>query len=164
MCAHMHPCWGIPKPRVDGSRASATKKGLHMYLFKKKNDQPVMKKVVSKKVNRKRTERLCLGLTPEEKKLITDSAESVEMSRTDFILNAVEGNRIMVMAGLYEVLLELNRQGNNLNQVARKLNQNGLVNGTEVEKTCRLCQNAYEQLVRFVDRWNIVLVKMKEES
>lgn len=153
-----------PNPARTEASFHILRKDLHMPFFKKKNAVQEVYKTKPKKINRSRTERLCLALTPEEKKLITDSAESVGMSRTDFLLNAVEGNRIMVMAGLYEVLLELNRQGNNLNQVARKLNQNGLVNGTEVEKTCRLCQDAYEQLVQFVDRWDIVLVKMKEES
>lgn len=133
-----------------------------MSLFRKKNAVQEVNTAKPKKINRSRTERLCLGLTQGEKQLITDGARNAGMSRTDYILNAVEGNRIVVLTGLMEVNLELSRQGNNLNQIARCLNQRGYVNHETIERTCQSCRNAYQQLVSFVDRYDVKLKRMEE--
>jgi len=133
-----------------------------MSLFLKKNkpqDIPAQKP----KPNRKRSERLSLGLTPAEKDMISKGAKEAGMSRTDFILASVKGTRIVVITSLQEGLLELNRQGCNLNQMARCLNGKSYVSYTEVKKTCQSCQNAYEKLVRFIDLWNVRLKKMEDE-
>ena len=134
-----------------------------MPFFRKKNVVQEVNTAKPKKVNRSRTERLCIGLTVEEKQLITDGARNAGMSRTDFILNAVEGNRVVVLTGLMEVYLELTRHGNNLNQIARCLNQRGHVSRETIEKTSQSCQRAYEQLVRFVDQWDVKLKRMEEK-
>lgn len=133
-----------------------------MPFFRKKNAVQEVNTAKPKKINRSRTERLCLGLTQGEKQLITDGARNAGMSRTDYILNAVEGNRIVVLTGLMEVNLELSRQGNNLNQIARRLNQRGYVNYATIEKTCQSCRNAYQQLMNFVDRYDVKLKRMEE--
>ena len=134
-----------------------------MSFFRKKNTMLEVNTAKPKKVNRSRTERLCLGLTPEEKMIITDGARNAGMSRTDFILNAVEGNRVVILTGLPEILQELPRQGNNLNQIARCLNQRGFVSKETIEKTSKSCLRAYEQLVRFVDNWNVKLKRLEEK-
>lgn len=134
-----------------------------MSFFRKKNTVQEVNTAKSKKVNRSRTERLCLGLTPEEKMMITDGARNAGMSRTDFILNTVEGNRVVVLTGLPEILQELSRQGNNLNQIARCLNQRGFVSKETIEKTSKSCLRAYEQLIQFVDNWNVKLKRLEEK-
>lgn len=133
-----------------------------MSFFKKKNAVQEVSTAKPKTANRKRTERLCLGLTPGEKMMITDGARNAGMSRTDFILNAVEGNRIVVITDLSKALLELTRQGNNINQIARCLNQRGYVSRETIEKTCQACQDAYEILVQFVDHYDVRLKRMEE--
>lgn len=133
-----------------------------MSLFMKKNkpqDMPISKP----KPNRKRSERLSLGLTPDEKNMIRNGAKEAGMSQTDFIVASVKGTQILVLTGLPEMLLELNRQGCNLNQIARYLNEKGYASHTEIQKTCQSCRNAYENLVRFVDRWNVRAKKMEDE-
>ena len=130
-----------------------------MPFFRRKNAVQEVNTAKPKKVNRTRSERLCLGLTPDEKRLISNGARNAGMSRTDYILNAVEGNRVVVLAGLPEVLQALSRHGNNLNQIARCLNQRGHVSRETIEKTCQSCQYAYEQLVQFIDRYDVKLKK-----
>lgn len=134
-----------------------------MSFFRKRNAVQEVNTAKPKKVNRNRTERLCLGLTQGEKQLITDGARNAGMSRTDFVLNAVEGNRVVVLTGLPEILQELSRQGNNLNQIARCLNQRGFVSKETIEKTSKSCLRAYEQLVQFVDNWNVKLKRLEEK-
>lgn len=134
-----------------------------MPLFTKKykpQDMPASKP----KPNRKRAERLCLGLTPAEKNMISTAAKEAGMSQTDFLVASVKGTRIVVITALPELLLELSRQGNNLNQVTRCLNGKHYVSHSEIQKTCQSCQKAYENLTRFVDRWDARLKKMEEEK
>ena len=114
------------------------------------------------KPNRKRSERLSLGLTPEEKALINNGAKEAGMSRTDFVVASVKGTKVVIITTLPEVLLELSRESNNLNQIARRLNQKSYVNYTEIEKACRVCRNAYKTLVEFIDRWDVKLKKIEE--
>ena len=134
-----------------------------MSFFRKRNAVQEVNTAKPKKVNRSRTERLCLGLTQGEKQLITDGARNAGMSRTDFVLNAVEDNRVVVLTGLPEILQELSRQGNNLNQIARCLNQRGFVSKETIEKTSKSCLRAYERLVQFVDNWNVKLKRLEEK-
>lgn len=133
-----------------------------MPLFRKKNtpqEPPVSK---PPKPNRKRSERLSLGLTREEKNMISDGAKEAGMSRTDFVISSVKGTKVVVITALPEMLLELSRQGNNLNQIARRLNQKSYVNYSEIEKTCRACRNAYEAVTFFIDQWDVKLKRMEE--
>lgn len=133
-----------------------------MQFFRKKNAVQEVITAKPKKANRRRTERLCLGLTQGEKQLIADGARNAGMSRIDYILNSVKGTKVAVITSLQEVLIELSRQGNNLNQIARCLNQRGYVNHTTIEKTCQSCRNAYQQLVNFVDHHDVKLKRMEE--
>lgn len=135
-----------------------------MPFFKKRSKPQAAITAPPRKINRKRTERLSLGLTPEEKDLINTIAKEAGVSRTDLIINSVQGKHIIMISGLPEVLLELSRQGNNLNQIARRLNERSYVNYEHIEEACRACQRAYENLVQFVDNWNIKLKKMEEKE
>lgn len=133
-----------------------------MPFFRKKSSQQETPVIKPTRPNRKRSERLSLSLTPEEKNLICDGANAAGMCRRDFVIASVKGTRVVVITSLQEVLLELSRQGNSMNQIARRLNQKSCVNYAEIEKTCRACQNAYEAVVRFIDRWDVKLKRMGE--
>ena len=105
---------------------------------------------------------MSLGLTPDEKNMITDGAREAGLSRTDYVVASVKGTKIIVITGLAEQIQELSRQGNNLNQIARCLNQRGHVSRETIERTCQSCRNAYQQLVNFVDRYDVKLKRMEE--
>lgn len=135
-----------------------------MSFFKKRNKPQVAITASPRKAKRRRTERLCLGLTLEEKELINTIAMEAGVSRTDLIVHAVQRKCVIIITGLPEVLLELSRQGRNLNQIAHRLNERSYVNSEHIEGACRACQRAYENLVQFVDSWNIKLKKMEERE
>ena len=134
-----------------------------MSLFKKKD---VKKKATSvkPKVNRKRTERLSLFLTAEEKNLITNAANEAGISRTDLILKAVRAQPPIVITGVGELRLELNRLGNNMNQLARKANSCNYVSNMEIQKATTACQEAYKALTRFINEWDMKLKRMEERK
>lgn len=133
------------------------------FVKRNKNVQEIVVKR-PKAVNRKRCERLSICLTPEEKKLIKSRADQAGMTMTDFVMASVEAKPIIVITGLPELLLEINRNGNNLNQLTRRVHQRGNISSAEIMSTCRACQNAYIELTRFVDYWNIRLKKEAKQN
>ncbi len=74
-------------------------------------------------------------------------------SRADFILSLLEDKPIIVIDELHPALVELKRQGNNLNQIARALNQGDTVNRT-LDDTLKGCWAAYEKLCEIGDDIN----------
>ena len=71
--------------------------------------------------NRKRNQTLSIRLTPAEKKEITAKAKQAQMTLTDYLIECSRNTDITV-TDLSEVLVELKRIGNNINQIARKVN------------------------------------------
>ena len=71
--------------------------------------------------NRKRNQTISIRLTPEEKKEITNKAKQAHMTLTDYLIECSCNTNITV-TDLSEVLVELKRIGNNINQIARKIN------------------------------------------
>ena len=71
--------------------------------------------------NRKRNQTLSIRLTPAEKKEITSKATQAQMTLTDYLIECSRNTDITV-TDLSEVLVELKRIGNNINQIAHKVN------------------------------------------
>ena len=71
--------------------------------------------------NRKRNQTLSIRLTPTEKKEIIIKAKQAQMTLTDYLIECSRNTNITV-TDLSEVLVELKRIGNNLNQIAKKAN------------------------------------------
>lgn len=72
--------------------------------------------------NRKRNITLTVRLTEKEKRKITDQAQRAKMNLTDFIVAATCHPMIFVPEDLKPAVAEMNRMGNNINQIARKIN------------------------------------------
>ena len=71
--------------------------------------------------NRKRNQTISIRLTTEEKKEIVSKAKQAQMTLTDYIIECSRDKKITV-TDLSEVLVDLKRIGNNINQIARKIN------------------------------------------
>ena len=63
-------------------------------------------------------------MTAEEKKEIAAKANQAQMSLTDYLIECSRKTTIKV-TDLSAILVELKRIGNNLNQIARRLNSGG---------------------------------------
>ena len=72
-------------------------------------------------VNRKRNQTLSIRLTAKEKKEIAAKAKQAQMTLTDYLIECSRNTEINAI-DLSEVLVEMKRIGNNLNQIARKAN------------------------------------------
>lgn len=72
--------------------------------------------------NRKRGETLTIRLSKSEKTAITAQARKAKMSLTEYIVALSCGTEIVVPPDMTPLLIELKRIGNNLNQIATKVN------------------------------------------
>ena len=70
---------------------------------------------------RKRNQTISIRLTTEEKEEIITKAKQAQMTLTDYLI-ACSRNTNITVTDLSEVLVELKRIGNNINQIARKIN------------------------------------------
>lgn len=97
--------------------------------------------------NRTRNKAVTLRLTEEEfafyeKKFIKSKAKN----QTDFFLAALDKKPIVVIEEYKELLVELKRQGINLNQVARKMNEGNQI-ADELERAIENCNAVYKKLL-----------------
>jgi len=74
---------------------------------------------IIEKANRKRPYSYSFRVSEEERKIIDDKVEASKMTRTEFIIRALEKQPVTVIPNAPELLTELKRQGNNLNQAVR---------------------------------------------
>jgi hypothetical protein len=80
-------------------------------------------------------------VTAWEKNFVHDAAEMAHMSESEFVRHCILMNKLVIVPGLDDVLTELRRQGNNLNQLTRMAHQGVL---DEVNMTA--CLEAYRKI------------------
>ena len=72
--------------------------------------------------NRKRNKTLSIRLTEAEKNKIINKAKKSKMTVTDYVVSLSDKKEIKLVPDLSPVVVEMKRLGNNLNQIAMKLN------------------------------------------
>lgn len=83
--------------------------------------------------NRKRNIQIKFWVTPEENAKILEKVKLSNMPICRYLRNAAIKKEIIVydFTSLFELSAQISRIGNNINQIAKKLNQGGLVNKDE---------------------------------
>jgi CRISPR/Cas system CSM-associated protein Csm2 small subunit len=74
-------------------------------------------------VNRKRPKQIVIRLSEQEFEDLKIKVEQSGKNQQQYIIEALTKKRVVNTDGLKEVAGELKRQGNNLNQIAKRLNQ-----------------------------------------
>lgn len=103
------------------------------------------------KENRKRDKTLTVRLTESEKALIEKKAKRANMNLTEYIIAVSNKSKINVAEDTKPLLVELKRIGNNINQIAMKINSGALssYNFTEV---INMQRKIYEQMLELVGK------------
>ncbi len=70
----------------------------------------------------RKTETLHIRLTPDDKQLIEQYAKMMNFSMSAFIEILLHRKRIIVCENLGELIIQLSRIGNNINQITRRCN------------------------------------------
>ena len=96
--------------------------------------------------NLKRNKAITLRMTPEEYDRVHKKINTAnKKNQTDFFLALLDKKPIIVIEDLRPMLQELKRQGNNLNQIARKLNETNSF-GEGATRVMNECWKAYRTL------------------
>lgn len=78
-------------------------------------------------MNKKRPHQVTFRLSDEELELLKKKISSSGKNQQEYLRRAALEKEIMNMDELKELIPEMKRQGNNLNQVAKRLNERGYV-------------------------------------
>lgn len=83
-------------------------------------------------MNRTRPKQIVIRVSEEELELIKKKVEQSGKSQQQYIIEALTQKQIINTDGVKEILPELKRIGNNLNQIAKRCNEGGML-PTEAE-------------------------------
>ncbi len=100
---------------------------------------------VKKTENRRRDKTLTIRLTDSEKKKIIAKSRKAKMSTTDFIIACADNTVIKTPEDLRPVITQLKRIGNNINQIAVKVNS-GAVYSVNFDEVLDMQNKIYEKV------------------
>lgn len=95
--------------------------------------------------NRRRDKMLTIRLTDSEKKKIIAKSRKAKMSATDFIIACADNAVIKTPEDLRPVVSQLKRIGNNINQIAVKVNS-GAVYSVNFDEVLEMQNKIYEKV------------------
>ena len=79
------------------------------------------------------------------------------MTKTDYIMAAAEGSPVIVIDEVPQLLVELRRQGVNLNQAVRLANETHSADLPELKAAVQRCLEVQTEIMRMCDTWNMKL-------
>lgn len=100
--------------------------------------------------NRTRPYAYTFRVTENERKIIDEKIKSSGLTMTAFIIKAITNKPIVVFANSVEILNELKRQGNNLNQIVRA-NYYGLATKRELLSCVEELKNTYREISKAIE-------------
>ena len=100
---------------------------------------------------RKRDKTLTIRLTESEKMMIEKKASKSKLNLTEYIISVSSKSKISVAEDTKPLLLELKRIGNNINQIAMKINS-GVVSSYNFDEVISMQRKIYEQLLLLVGK------------
>lgn len=98
--------------------------------------------------NRKRDKQIKFYVTEKEYKEIKKKVEKSKLKQTDYLIKSALNKKIIVVDGLKEILLELSREGNNLNQIAKKINGGEQTDIKEMKKNLMELWDLIEKILK----------------
>lgn len=99
----------------------------------------------------KKTERIEIRVTPEEKMKIVEKSIKAKKSISEYVIDCSTNKRITVINDLPRLITELRRIGNNINQLTK------LANGRII--TCVELEDVKEELNQIWQSLNLLIIK-----
>lgn len=100
--------------------------------------------------NEKKTEKMLLRLTPTEKKNIDYHAQLMNISKNEYVSLCIRRKRIVICENIPDLIYQLSKIGNNINQIAAVANTNKYISANNIEEVRKLMQNCYDILTEFI--------------
>jgi hypothetical protein len=104
--------------------------------------------------NRKRPYQVICRLSEDELLRFTEILKLSELKQTEYVRKAILKQKIIVVPDLRQTLIELKRQGVNLNQIAHQLNEGNRVEAAEIAIIKENLNALYLQLLQLNERIN----------
>ena len=104
-------------------------------------------------MNKSRPNPILFRLNDLEKEQFRDKVARSGLTQQDYIKKCVLDKPVISLdrAELHRIMVELSRQGNNLNQIARVLNERGdLVHENEISEMKGELENTWQQLRQLI--------------
>lgn len=103
--------------------------------------------------NRTRPKQIVIRVSEEELEQIKEKVQQSGKSQQQYIIESLTQSNIVNLDGLKEIYPELKRQGNNLNQIAKKLNENGYVDyKKELPNTMKEVREVWQLLKQYLQK------------
>lgn len=102
-------------------------------------------KIIEKKVNRARPYAYSFRVSADEKRLLDEKVKASGLNRTDYLIRVLSDKPIVSIGNGNEILAELKRQGNNLNQTVKN-NYYGDITERELLSVVDDCKSLYRRL------------------
>lgn len=99
----------------------------------------------------RKTERIEIRLTPEEKARIINNSVKAKTTISDYMIRSATNNEIVVIDNLDELINQLRRLGNNVNQLTK------LANGRVI--TCVELEGVKKELSRIWQSLNLLITR-----
>lgn len=102
--------------------------------------------------SRERPKQVKFWATENELEKIKKKVKKSKLTQSEYLLRSALDKKIIVVEGLKDILLELSREGNNLNQISKSLNQGD-----------KLDQEQFNEIKeKLMDIWDIIEKTLKE--
>lgn len=99
----------------------------------------------------RKTERIEIRLTPEEKARIINNSVKAKTTISDYMIRSATNNEIVVIDNLDELINQLRKLGNNVNQLTK------LANGRVI--TCVELEGVKKELSRIWQSLNLLITR-----
>ena len=97
-------------------------------------------------MKRTRSHQVSFRLSDKEYALLQEQLAASQLSLTKFFIETISKGKVIVISDFIPLLSELKRQGVNLNQLTRRINQFSQTSEREIMTTLLQCQNTYRRL------------------
>ena len=102
--------------------------------------------------SRSRPKQVKFWASEKELEQIKMKVKNSKLTQSEYLLRSALDKNILVVDGLKEILIELSREGNNINQIARALNQKEEFNADQL----------FETKEKLMDLWSLIEKILKE--
>ena len=98
----------------------------------------------------RKTENLHIRLTPTDKKKITEHANMMNLSVSDYFTFVFSKKRIIVCDNFRDLVYQIGRIGNNINQIAAIANKNHYISANNINETKKQLQECQQSINKFI--------------
>ena len=98
----------------------------------------------------RKTENLHLRLTPTEKERIVKHSQMLDMNINDYISFVLNKKRVVICEDFRELINQIMRIGNNINQIAAVANKNRYISDHSISEVKGMVEECRDSLIEFI--------------